>query len=199
MKLFKFIGIAALLTLTLNSAYAQDAPAAKQEARIEAAKLDPYHVNPGDILSISVWREETLQSDVLVRPDGFISFPLAGDVEAAGNTVTEIQEQLTERLAKFIPDVVVTVSTLQIGGNKIYVIGQVARPGEFLVNPRVDIMQALAMAGGLTPFADVNDITILRRRGHVRMAIPFNYKDLERGKKLDQNVILQPGDVVVVP
>jgi len=197
LKHFGFI----LLTLTCFSttALAIEGESAEQEELIRAARLDPYTVNPGDVLSISVWKEADLQAEVLVRPDGFFTFPLAGDVEAVGRTVDEIRISITEKLARYIPDTVVTVSTLQIGGNRVFVIGQVNRPGYFLVNPRVDVMQALALAGGMTPFADVNDITILRRKGHVRMAIPFRYSDLERGKSLEQNIILQPGDVVVVP
>jgi polysaccharide export outer membrane protein len=183
----------------LNPVLAVDGETAAQEELLAAAKLDPYTVNPGDILLISVWKEDDLQGEVLVRPDGYFSFPLAGEVEATGKTVDEIRRDITEQLQRYIPDIVVTVSAQQIGGNKVYVIGQVNRPGDFLVNPRVDVMQALALAGGMTPFADVNDITILRRKGHVRMAIPFRYRDLERGKRLEQNVILQPGDVVVVP
>jgi len=191
------LGLALMLVagLAANS-YAQDE---SEIEMIERAKLDPYLVNPGDILQVSVWKEADLQKDVLVRPDGHFSFPLAGDIEAYGKTVEEIRADITSKLQRYIPDLVVTVSTVQIGGNKVYVIGQVARPGEFLVNPRVDVIQALAMAGGATAFADLNSIKILRRKGHVRKAIPFNYKDLVKGKKLEQNIILQPGDVVVVP
>jgi len=207
MNLFKKISFTLIIALGISGiTNAQDqVPVGDNgqvlnEAQIrEAVKLDPYLINPGDVLAISVWREDTLQQEVLVRPDGHFSFPLAGDVEASGRTVEEIRETLVEKLSQYIPDIVVTVATTQIGGNKIYVIGQVNKPGEFLVNPRVDVMQALSMAGGATPFADTKDIRILRRRGHVRMSIPFNYKDLERGKRLQQNVILQPGDVVVVP
>jgi polysaccharide export outer membrane protein len=182
-----------------TTAFAVDGETEGQEELLQAAQLDPYTVNPGDVLAISVWKEVDLQAEVLVRPDGFFTFPLAGDVQAYGKTVDQIRVSLTEKLARYIPDSVVTVSTLQINGNRVYVIGQVNRPGDFLVNPRVDVMQALALAGGMTPFADRNDITILRRKGHVRMAIPFRYGDLERGKRLEQNIILQPGDLVVVP
>jgi polysaccharide export outer membrane protein len=200
MKSIKSIGLLIVLLISFATpGYAAEGEAAQQETLLEAAKLDPYTVNPGDVLSISVWKEADLQREVLVRPDGFFSFPLAGEVEAVGKTIDEVRMDITEKLQRYISDTVVTVSTLQIGGNKVYVIGQVNKPGEFLVNPRVDVMQALAMAGGMTPFADRNDINILRRKGHVRMAIPFRYSDLERGKRLEQNIILQPGDVVVVP
>jgi len=207
MNLIKQIAFILILTAGIaGQAYAQDGvpvgddgQALNKEEIKKAVKLDPYLLNPGDVLAISVWREDTLQQEVLVRPDGYFTFPLAGEIEAAGNTVEDVRKDLVKKLSEYIPDAVVTVATIQIGGNKVYVIGQVNKPGEFLVNPRVDVMQALAMAGGMTAFADSKDIRVLRRRGHVRMAIPFNYNDLERGKRLQQNVILQPGDVVVVP
>ena len=158
-----------------------------------------YRLNPGDILSISVWREADLQREVLIRPDGKFSFPLAGDIEARGNTVEEISVLLTTKLARFIPDLVVSVSVLAINGNKVYVIGQVNRPGEINANPQIDIMQALSIAGGTTAFAQVNDISILRRTESGLESIEFRYGDIEKGKRLEQNVVLQAGDVVVVP
>jgi polysaccharide export outer membrane protein len=159
-----------------------------------------YAVQPGDILEVSVWKEEDLQREVLVRPDGRFSFPLAGDVDATGKTVEELRVELVKRLSKYIPDLVVTVTVTSILGNKIYVMGQVNGPGEFVVNPRVDVMQALSMAGGITAFAALNDIIILRRdaQGSQR-AIRFMYKDVEKGRKLEQNIMLVSGDVVVVP
>lgn len=159
----------------------------------------PYLVNPGDILSVTVWKEEDLARQILIRPDGQFSFPLAGQVQAEGKSIEEIQALLTERLTRFIPEPVVTVATLEIRGNKVYVLGQVARPGEFQVNPNVDVMQALSMAGGTTPFAQLDDIKVLRRDGAVLSAIPFKYSEVEKGKRLQQNIVLQAGDVVVVP
>jgi polysaccharide biosynthesis/export protein len=135
-----------------------------------------------------------------VRPDGTFSFPLAGQMDARGKTVQELQQMLTDRLRKFISDPVVTVSVQQINGNKVYVIGQVNKPGEFIVNPKVDVMQALSMAGGTTPFAALGDIMILRRSDSGQQtALPFRYTDVVRGRNLDQNIMLQAGDVVVVP
>lgn len=159
-----------------------------------------YTVQPGDLLEVSVWKEEDLQRQVLVRPDGGFSFPLAGDIVATGKTVPELREEIAARLKTYIPDLVVTVTVTEIRGNKIYVIGQVNTPGEFIVNPRVDVMQALSMAGGTTAFAALNDIVILRRDGNgTQRAIRFGYKDVERGRSLEQNVLLNSGDVVVVP
>ena len=158
-----------------------------------------YRIQPGDILEISVWREESLLRQVLVRPDGGLSFPLVGDVQAAGKSVVELQALITERLQKYIPDPVVTVSTQQLNGNKIYVIGKVTRPGEFVANRYMDVVQALSVAGGMTPFAAANKIKILRRTNGAMAAIPFRYGDIEKGEDLEQNIILQSGDVVVVP
>jgi len=123
----------------------------------------PYTINAGDMLEISVWKEPDLQRTVLIRPDGAFSFPLAGEVYAEGRTVSDVAEEVTQRLESFVPGVVVTVTVAEIGGNKIFVIGQVRRPGEFVVNPRVDVMQALSIAGGATAFAELNDIKIIRR------------------------------------
>ncbi|HEY8518639.1 MAG TPA: polysaccharide biosynthesis/export family protein [Gammaproteobacteria bacterium] len=172
---------------------------AQQEADQTGQAIRRYEVQPGDLLHISVWKEEGLDQEVLVRPDGGLSFPLAGDLNAAGKTVEEIRQEITDRLARFIPNLVVTVSVRQINGNKVYVIGQVNNPGEFVVNPQVDVMQALSIAGGLTAFASANDIFVLRRRDGRQVALPFRYSDVVRGRNLEQNILLQSGDVVVVP
>jgi polysaccharide biosynthesis/export protein len=158
-----------------------------------------YFINPGDILQISVWKEDNLNRELMVRPDGKFSFPLVGEVETKGLTVEQVNIEITERLEKFIPDPEVSISIQQIVGNKIYVIGKVNRPGEFVMNHDIDVMQALSMAGGTTTFAGLNKIKILRREGDKQIAIPFQYADVERGKNLEQNIILQRGDIVVVP
>src|ERR1700685_1143382 len=111
-----------------------------------------YTVQPGDVLKVSVWKEPQLQDPILIRPDGGFSFPLVGEVDGRGKTVAELQVIVAQRLSKYISDPVVSISVTEIHGNKVYVIGQVAKPGEFIVNPSVDVMQALSMAGGMTPF-----------------------------------------------
>ena len=158
-----------------------------------------YTVKPGDMLSISVWKEPDLQKETLVRPDGSFSFPLVGEVDAKGKTVADLTKTMSQRLTKFISDPVVTVSIQEIKGNKVYVIGQVNRPGEFIMNPSVDVMQALSMAGGTTPFAALGDIVVLRRTPAGKQSIPFRYNDVVKGRRMDQNIDLQAGDVVVVP
>ena len=167
-------------------------------ARAQAA--NDYLLNPGDVLQVSVWNEEELNREVLVRPDGGISFPLVGDVDAARRTVTDVQEAIRERLAAYVPDAVVTVSVLAVNGNKVYVIGKVARPGEYVMGNRMDVMQALAVAGGVTSFAAENKIQILRRGPDgQQQALPFRYGDVKEGNSLSTNILLKSSDVVVVP
>lgn len=166
----------------------------------EAAAADAYKLNPGDVLQISVWKEEGLQQQVLVLPDGDISFPLAGHIKAAGLSPEQLQNVLQKRLKNFFADPVITVTVVQVGGNKIYVIGQVKSPGEFPANRPLDVMQALSLAGGLTTFAADGDIKVLRRDASGKQrAIAFNYSEVSKGNQLDTNVVLQSGDVVVVP
>ncbi len=166
---------------------------------VTAAALPPYTVHPGDVLQVSVWKEPDLQLELLVRPDGGFTLPLVGEVAAAGKTAEMLREEIAQRLQSFVPDAVVTVALRQLSGHKIYVLGKVNRPGEYAVNRYVDVMQALSMAGGTTTYADLNDITILRRDGDQQRAIEFKYTQVSQGKRLEQNIILQSGDVVVVP
>lgn len=164
-----------------------------------AAHAQPYRLNAGDVLDISVWKEEGMQRQVLILPDGMISFPLAGHLMAAGRTAAEVQAALIKRIKTYIPEPVVTVSVASVGGNAIYVIGQVKQPGRFNVTSEIDVMQALSLAGGLTPFGSEGGIKILRRSNGKQVALPFDYGAVKNGRKLDSNVVLMPGDVVVVP
>ena len=174
-----------LMALPLTASYAEDSA---------------YLIQPGDVLQVSVWKEVDLQGEVLVRPDGGISFPLVGDLSVEGLSVVQVTEQITQRIQKYIPDPVVTVATKQIGGNQIYVIGKVARPGNFPFSKSLDVMQALSLAGGTTTYASVSDIRILRRAANGQQtAIRFDYSDVENGKALNTNIVLHSGDVVVVP
>ena len=160
----------------------------------------PYKLNPGDVLQISVWKEEGMQQQVLVLPDGHISFPLAGHIKAAGLSPEQLQKVLHGKLKNFFADPVITVTVVQVNGNKIYVIGQVRNPGEFPANRPLDVMQALSLAGGLTTFAADSNIRVLRRDASGgQQALSFNYSEVSKGNSLASNVLLQPGDVVVVP
>ncbi|NOZ37492.1 MAG: polysaccharide export protein [Gammaproteobacteria bacterium] len=148
---------------------------------------------------ISVWKEEDLNTPVIVRPDGWINFPLVGEAKASGSSVEELRQLISEKLTKYISDPVVSVSIQDLSGNIVYVIGKVNRPGPFPIVRNVDVMQALSMAGGTALYAAVNKIKILRREHGELRAIPFEYGDVAKGKHLEQNIILQAGDVVVVP
>ena len=161
--------------------------------------LPNYLLNPGDELEIDVWREEDLQRKVMVRPDGKFTFPLAGEVLAANRTPAQVQAEITEKLRTYIPEAVVTVTVTNIGGNQIYVIGQVADPGMFIMNPRLNVLQALSLAGGMTAFASQNNIIILRSRDGKQETLQFRYDDIARGRNLDQNILLEAGDVIIVP
>ena len=158
-----------------------------------------FLLGPEDLLEISVWNEEKLQREVLVRPDGKISFPLVGDIQAEGRTPEQLRFEIASWLKKYIPDPVVTVLVKKIDSYKIYVLGQINKPGEYTVGSYLDIMQALALAGGLNAFAAEDDIRILRRQDGKDKVIPFEYSKVKKGRDLAQNIILRSGDVVVVP
>src|SRR5262249_47988351 len=160
---------------------------------------DTYRVGPEDMLEISVWKEEGLKKETVVRPDGAFSFPLIGDVQAAGPTVAELREEIAKRLVRYIPDPTVSVLVLRVGSNKIYVIGRVNKPGDFAVGRYLDVLQALALAGGLTPFADEHNIKVIRKHDGKDVVLFFDFSAVSRGENLDQNIRLQGGDVIVVP
>lgn len=207
MTITKSVLVALLFAMTACGTVATTAsettpnnPSSTAESPVpEEARGDEYIIQPGDVLGISVWREPNLEKDVLVRPDGFLNFPLTGDVPAAGKSVEQLRKELADRLTKFVPDPVVLVSVKAVAGNKIYVVGRVNKPGEYQTNRPVDVMQILSMAGGLTPFASANKIKILRRVNGEQKTFLFKYSQVEKGKNLEQNIILQGGDVVVVP
>lgn len=164
-----------------------------------ATAEEAYTLKPGDVLQVAVWKEADLTMEVLVRPDGAISFPLAGDIPVAGKSVEQVRAILAGQLQKYIADPEVAVMAKQLSGNTIYVLGKVNRPGAFALSGPVDVMQALAMAGGTSTFAALNDIKVLRRGDGRQSALGFRYGDVQAGKALEQNVLLQSGDVVVVP
>jgi polysaccharide export outer membrane protein len=189
--------LCALLFVSLVGPGLADEPAVG--VKPAGVNLPSYRLQPGDVITVSVWKETELQAEVLVRPDGGFSFPLAGDVDAVGKTVEDIRLVLVDRLKRYIPSPVVTVAVKLIGGNRIYVVGRVNHAGDFPLSSPLDVMQAIALAGGTTPFASINDIVILRRQNGEQQAIHFHYSDVARGRGLSQNVLLQGGDTVVVP
>ncbi len=165
-----------------------------------ARAQDPvYTIIPGDVLQVNVWKEDGMDQEVLVLPDGSITFPLIGSFSVKGLTPEDVQAMIKDKLAKVIPDAAVTVSVKAALGHTASVIGQVAKPGEFVMAHELTVMQALSQAGGLTPYADESKVIILRRVDGIETSIPVPYKDIINGDHLDQDVALTPGDVVVVP
>lgn len=158
-----------------------------------------YLLGPEDVLKVAVWKDEHLTQETVVRPDGMITFPLIGDVVASGRTVDDVRNEIARRLVKFIPNPNVTVTVLKVLSYRIYVLGRVNKPGEYQVGHHTDVLQALSMAGGLTPYAAENDIKVIRRNGVDEQVFPFRYGDAQKGKDLRQNILLQRGDLVMVP
>lgn len=157
-----------------------------------------YQVQPGDILFVNVWRDEDLTREALVAPDGGIAFPLVGRLQVSGKTIDTLTIELESALSDYIDDPVVTVAVKEVRGSRVYVLGKVNRPGMYLLDSDLDVMQALSMAGGTTTYADLDNIRILRREAGEQRAMAFEYNKVSRGRRLDQNVLLTSGDVVVV-
>ena len=158
-----------------------------------------FRIGPGDVIEISVWKDDTLNREVVVPPDRVISFSLIGDIDTTGMTVTDLRTEVTKKLVDYIPDATVTVILKEINSLKAYVIGKVNNPGTFSINMDTTVMQVLAMAGGLNPYASEGKVHVLRKKKSLSIKIPFNYKQVLKGENLKQNIILQRGDVVVVP
>ncbi|MGB6199962.1 MAG: polysaccharide biosynthesis/export family protein [Candidatus Acidiferrales bacterium] len=174
------------------------APAASQAMATAAA--DPsYTIGPDDVLDISVWKEPDVSRVVPVRPDGKISLPLVNDVQAAGITPNELAASLTEKFKKYLNDPQVTVIVTQINSRRIYVVGEVTHPGAFPLLPDMTVLQALADAGGFTPYANSKKIHVLRMVNGKQTEFPFQYKEVLAGSKASQNIKLIPGDEIVVP
>jgi len=158
-----------------------------------------YTLNAGDRLSISVWNEDALQKEVVILPDGTISFPLAGQISAKNKTVLQVENELTAKLGNYISDLVVTVTVDEVGGNTIHILGKVLTPGSFAMSQPLDAMQALSLAGGLDTFAKENDIIVLRRQNGEQRTIPVYYARIKQGRSLESNIMLQSGDIMIVP
>ncbi len=176
----------------------------KPEAVSDVAAPDPliqpdYILAPEDVVDINVWRNEALTRTVFIRPDGKISLPLIGDVQAAGFTPDQLRETISERLKAYkeMPEVAVVVR--EIGSFSVYVMGEVHRPGKFQLRSDTTLLQLVALVGGFTPFADSNKILLLRREGDYETRMRIRYKDIVSGKNPAGNVILKRGDTIVVP
>jgi polysaccharide export outer membrane protein len=158
-----------------------------------------YTIGPGDILMISIWKDDSLTQEVVVLPDGTISFPLIGIVKAEGQTINELKAEIEKRIKKYVPEPVLWVSVRNMNSSYIYVLGRVNNPGRFPLNSKVNVIQALAIAGGLTPFAESDDIKIFRAEQGATNLIRFRYGDVVKGRRLEDNIVLKRGDVIIVP
>lgn len=199
MRRFFLICAAALLLSGCSSVFGRQATKPAPVADPQSVDTG-YLIASGDILSISVYGEKEMnQPELVVRPDGKVTFPLVGDITVGGLTTSEVKQELDKKLHAYIPEAVATVTVKALGSLQYYVVGKVAKPGMFDVSKPMTVLQALAMAGGLTTFADEKHIEIVRNSGGAVTKLRFNYKEVENGENLDQNIVLQRGDTIVVP
>jgi polysaccharide export outer membrane protein len=165
----------------------------------DASSADTYRIGPGDVLSISIWKDEELTRTLPVLPDGTLSYPLIGELRAAGRTVSELRDEVAERIKPFVPDPVLTVSVQQVNSMLVYVVGRANQPGRLVLNSNITALQALAMAGGPNAFAKRDDIKIIRETDGKTEIFEFPYSDIVKGEALEKNIRLNRGDVIVIP
>jgi polysaccharide export outer membrane protein len=175
-------------------------PAMANDTVRKSATADPnYVIGAQDVLDINVWKEPDVSRTVPVRPDGKISLPLLNDVQAAGLTPAQLAAQITESLKKYVTSPQVTVIVTTINSQRVYILGEVTRPGAFPLIPGMSVLQALSSAGGFTQFAKVKNIFVRRIENGKETKYPFNYKEVINGKKPEQDILLKAGDTIVVP
>jgi len=190
-----------LVVSTVLSSCASEYNIVRQDSQQLTAfhQAEPYTVGYGDTLRILVWGDDKLSTETVVRPDGKISIPLVGDIQAEGLTINDLRAELTKRIRTYVKEPNISVSVGTIKSMKVYLIGEVARPGEQEMEGHMDVLQALSRAGGFTIYAKKTKIQIIRREGNRKIKIRFNYNQVIRGKNLNQNIPLKPGDVILVP
>ena len=192
--------VSLLVTLSLADA-GQVPPETPPSSPSDVASDDypEYYVAPGDVLRLAVWKEPELTGDVVVRLDGRITIPLVGDIKASGRTTEQLATEIRTKLRGFLEVPQVTITVAQAVSARFYVIGYVNTSGSFPLTGRITVVQALALAGGFREFAKRERIVIIREQKGVKTAIPFNFRDLEAGANLEQNIPLQPRDTIIVP
>ena len=206
----KLTAIAAAFVLVANVAEAQTKPApaappqgatAKPPASPATAVTPPsdYVIGPADVLTITYRNEKDMTGDYMVRPDGKITLPFFGDIDAIGVTPQQLSERLVKVSDKLYIDPTITVGVKVINSRKVSITGSVEKPGQYDILTPMDVVQLISLAGGLREFTDGKDITIIRKEGGKQTSFKFNYKDVLVGKKLEQNIQLKPGDSVLVP
>lgn len=173
------------------------APSKPEDPPPAAAPVDPrtYIIGIQDVIAIRVWRERELSGDFVVRPDGKISMPLAGEIEADGITPDQLKTRIVEALTNFMNRPEVTLEVRQVNSKRFFITGEINRPGAFVVISPISVLEAISNAGGLKDFANGKKIVIMR--GNERLK--FNYKEVIKGKNMEQNILLQPGDHLIIP
>jgi polysaccharide export outer membrane protein len=200
-RLLTLVPVFAAVMLGVSSpSLAQTQPTVPPAARVASTPVPTgYRIGAEDVLGIVFWREAEMNGDVTVRPDGRITVPLIGEMQAEGLTPEVLRDQIQAAAGKYISAANVSVVVRQINSRKVFITGRVTTPGTYpLVGPR-SVMQVIALAGGLNEYADAKNITVLRTQNGRSQTFKFNYKDVARGKKLEQNIMLEPGDTIVVP
>jgi len=193
--------VLALAPASLGAQQEQPAGAGGRGAATATARpAAPYVIGPDDVLSIVFWKDKDLSAEVTVRPDGKVSLPLLNDIQAQGRTPDELRDALKQAAQAFVEDPNPTVMVKEIKSRRVFITGQVEKPGPYPLTGETTVLQLIAMAGGMREFADGSNITIIRKADNGRTEIlPFNYRDVLKRKNLTQNVQLKPGDTVVVP
>ncbi len=166
----------------------------------DPAAIQAYKLHAGDRILVGVYDDEKLPpKDIIVAPDGNFAFPMIGEVGAGGKTTAQVRADMETRLKKYISDPIVTIAVTEIRGNVAYVVGQVNKPGQLVMNPGLNVLQAISMSGGTNPYAKLDNIIIIRSSHTGQQVLPFHYGQVSAGKNLEQNIELESGDVVVVP
>lgn len=163
--------------------------------------IESYQLHAGDRILVGMYDDEKLPAkEIVIAPDGTFAFPIIGEVHAGGKTTAQVRADMEARLKKYVTDPVVTLVVVEVKGNVAYVVGQVNKPGQLVMNPGLNVLQALSMAGGGNPYAKLDDIIIIRTGSNGRQQVlPFRYGQVTAGRGLEQNIMLESGDVVVVP
>jgi len=169
------------------------------ELAVAVDKPDIYQLRQGDTVLISVWREDTLQRQVVVLPDGSVTFPLIGRVEVAGLSTPEVEQKFSKKLKEYFPEPIVTVVIVGIDGNRAFVTGKVMHPGPLIISGPITVLQAISLVGGFDKFADEGGIKVIRARPDGQDILPVNYKDIISGRNMSTNIQLKAGDTLVVP
>jgi polysaccharide biosynthesis/export protein len=173
--------------------------APSRDEKSEEPPVNEYLIGPGDLLDIYVWKDDALSRTVTVLPDGKISFPLVGEMIASGKTVAQLKKEIEAKIVRFLPEPVLTLEVKQVNSQMVFVIGRVNAPGRFLLNSTVNVLQALALAGGCNPFADKSKIKVIRNEGDKARIFRFDYDEVVNKDRLEENISLKRGDVIVVP